>query len=143
MAFVDWSEIEDIDYSTPYKTFNDLETNDEIYEIDLKLLKIIPIKVEIVERKKSSYGIHDLNRYEVLFNIIGEKYSITRVSNGNQFLSMVSINYKDRFLCTDKRIGDVIIDILRHRNSYQWACFEEIFGHPFAGRYEPAHIKLC
>lgn len=143
MAFVDWSEIEDIDYSTPYKTFNDLKTNDEIYEIDLKLLKIIPIKVEIVEKKKSSYGIHDLNRQEVLFNIIGEKYSITRVSNGNQFLSMVSINYKDRFLCTDKRIGDVIIDILRHRNNYQCACFEEIFGHPFAGRYEPAHIKLC
>ena len=24
MAFVDWSEIEDIDYSKPYKTFNDL-----------------------------------------------------------------------------------------------------------------------
>ena len=143
MTFVDWSEIEDIDYSIPYKTFNDLETNDEIYEIDLMELKLIPIKVEIVEKKKSSYGIHDLNRQEVLFNIINEKNSITRVSNGNQFLSMVSINYKDRFLCTDKRIGDVIIDILRHRNNYQWACFEEIFGHPFAGRYEPVHIKLC
>ena len=143
MAFVDWSEIEDIDYSKPSKTFNVLETNYEIYEIDFMELELIPITVEIVEKKKSSYGIHDLNRYEVLFNIIGEKYSITRVNNVNQFLSMVSINYKDRFLCTDKRIGDVITDILRHRNNYQWACFEEIFGHPFAGRYEPAHIKLC
>ena len=143
MAFVDWSEIEDIDYSIPYKTFNDLETNDEIYEIDFMELKLIPIKVEIVEKKKSSYGIHDLNRYEVLFNIIDEKNSITKVSDGNQYLSIAHINYKDRFLCTDKRIGDVIIDILRHRNNYQWACFEEIFGHPFAGRYEPAHIKLC
>ena len=143
MAFVDWSEIEDIDYSKPYKTFNDLETNDEIYEIDFMELKLIPIKVEIVEKKKSSYGIHDLNRYEVLFNIIDEKNSITKVSDGNQYLSIAHINYKDRFLCTDKRIGDVIIDILRHRNNYQWACFEEIFGYPFAGRYEPAHIKLC
>ena len=142
MAYIDWSQIKTVDYSRPYKTFNDLETNDEIYEIDFRNLKIIPIKVEIVEKKKSSYGSYDLNRQEVLFNIINEQYSITRVDDGNQYLSKVHINYHERFLCTDKRIGDVIIDILRNRNSYQWACFEEIFGHPFRGNFESS-IKLC
>ena len=142
MAFVDWSEIKDIDYSKPYKTFNDLETNDEIYEINFKELTLIPVNIEIVEKKKSSYGIHDLNRYEVLFKIIDEQYSITRVNDGNQYLSIAHINYKERFFCTDKRIGEVILDILRHRNSYQWSCFSNIFGNPLAGKFEPAHIKL-
>ena len=142
MAFVDWNEIEDTDYSTPYKTFVDLNTNDEIYEIDFKELRLIPIKVEIVEKNKSSYN-HALNRQEVLFNIINEKNSITKVYNGNQYLSKVYINYNERFLCTDSRIGEVILDILKSRNDHQWACFEKIFGYPFTGKYEPAHIKLC
>ena len=140
--FVDYTQIPDVDYSRLYKTFNNLETNDEIYEIDFKELKLIPIKVEIVEKKKSSYGIHDLNRYEVLFNIIDEKNSITRVYDGNQYLSKVNINYKDRFLCTDKRIGEVVIDILRSRNNYQWICFSNIFDNPLTSKFEPAHIKL-
>ena len=140
--FVDYTQIPDVDYSKIYKTFNDLETNDEIYEIDFKKLKLIPIKVEIVEKKKSSYGIHDLNRYEVLFNIINEKNSITRVYDGNQYLSKVNINYKDRFLCTDNRIGEVVIDILKSRNNYQWTCFSSIFDNPLTSRFEPAHIKL-
>lgn len=142
MAYVDWSEIKPVDYSRPYKTFNDLETNDEIYEIDFRNLKIIPIKIEIVEKSKSSYGIYDLNRQEVLFNIIGEKYSITKVNDGNQYLSKIHINYTERFLCTDKRIGEVILDILRHRNSYQWGCFSNIFGNPLEGKFEPRNIKL-
>ena len=142
MAYVDWSQIKDTDYSTPYKTFNDLETNDEIYEIDFKELKLIPVNVEIIEKKKSSYGSHDLNRYEVLFNIIGEQYSITRVNDGNQYLSIAHINYKERFFCTDKRIGEVILDILRHRNSYQWKCLTGIFGNPL-GKYAEREIKLC
>jgi len=141
--FVDYTQIPDVDYSKLYKTFNDLETNDEIYEIDFIELKLIPIKVEIVEKKRSSYRIHDLNRYEVLFNIIDEKNSITRVNDGNQYLSIANINYKERFFCTDKRIGEVVLDILRHRNSYQWSCFSNIFGNPLAGKFEPAHIKLC
>lgn len=140
--FVDYTQIPDVDYSRVYKTFNDLETNDEIYEIDFIELKLIPIKIEIIEKKKSSYGIHDLNRYEVLFNIIDEKNIITRVYDGNQYLSKVNINYKDRFLCTDKRIGEVVIDILRGRNNYQWICFLNIFGNPLEGKFEPAHIKL-
>ena len=140
--FVDYTQIPDVDYSKLYKTFNDLETNDEIYEIDFIELKLIPIKVEIVEKKRSSYRIHDLNRYEVLFNIIDEKNSITRVNDGNQYLSIANINYKERFFCTDKRIGEVVLDILRHRNSYQWSCFSNIFGNPLAGKFEPAHIKL-
>lgn len=142
MAFIDWSEVEDIDYSRPYKTFNDLKTNDEIYEINFKELTLIPVNIEIVEKKKSSYNIHDLNRQEVLFNIIGEQYDIARVYDGNQYLSSVHINYKERFFCTDKRIGEVILDILRHRNSYQWSCFSNIFGNPLDGKFEPAHIVL-
>lgn len=142
MAFVDWNEIKDTDYSTPYKTFVDLNTNDEIYEIDFKELRLIPIKVEIVEKNKSSYN-HALNRQEVLFNIINEKNSITKVYDGNQYLSKVYINCYERFLCTDSRIGEVILDIFKSRNDYQWACFEKIFGYPFTGKYEPAHIKLC
>lgn len=142
MAFVDWSQIKDTDYSTPYKTFNDLETNDEIYEIDFKELKLIPVNIEIIEKKKSSYGSHDLNRYEVLFSIIGEKNSITRVSDGNQYLSDVHINYAERFFCTDTRIGQMILSILNRRNSYQWKCLTGIFGNPL-GKYAEREIKLC
>ena len=142
MTYVDWSKIKDVDYSIEYKTFNELKDDDTIYEIDFKELTLIPLVIEDYKKEKRSYGIHDLNRFEVLFKIKDEKYSITRVSNGNQYISKVNINYEERFLTTDKRIGEEIIDLLRARNSYQWSVFSNIFGHPLSGKFEPRHTIL-
>ena len=40
MAYVDWSMVDEVDCSEPYKTFNDLKDNDKIYLIDFKNLTI-------------------------------------------------------------------------------------------------------
>ena len=40
MAFVDWSQVKEVDCSKPYKTFLDLSKDDKIYLIDFKDLTI-------------------------------------------------------------------------------------------------------
>ena len=142
MTYVNWDKIQDVDHSLEYKTFNDLQDGDEIYEVDFKELKLIPLIIENYRKDKASYGIHDLNRFEAIFSIKDEKNSITRAYNGNQYFAKFHINYQDRFLTTDKRIGEEIINLLRARNSYQWNEFSNIFGHPLSGKYEPRHIVL-
>ena len=46
------------------------------------------------------------------------------------------------FFTTDKRIGEIIIDIMKKRNSYQWSEFHAIFGCPLSSEIEPRHIVL-
>ena len=140
MAFVDWSQVKEVDCSKPYKTFLDLKDGDAIFLIDFKNLELKTLYIENISTKENnSYKIN--NRFEVSFVIPGIEY--VRISDANKYLDRVHINYKDEYLTTDERIGEMILSLLRSRNEYQWDCLTSIFGNQLAGKFEPAHIKLC
>lgn len=139
MAFVDWSQIKEVDCSKPYKTFLDLKNRDQIFLINFKELSIRNVPVENVSIKENNdYKI--LNRFEVSFLIPGVDKVI--ISDGNCYITKVKINYKDEYIATDNRIAEVIIDLLRSRNSYQWDCLHNIFGRT-SNKHIDNNIKLC
>lgn len=128
------------DCSIPYKKFQELKDSDIIYEIDYKNLKINPYNVENVNIKKVPEYDDRKNCYEVKFNIpLIENFHKFVVNDGNCY---VFHNYgeHDMFFTTDKRLADIIIDIMRRRNSYQWNVFSGIFGNPLNGKFESRHV---
>lgn len=136
------------DYSTPYKTFNDLDLDDNIYIIDIKNVsyKKYQIKEYIKEESKSYYK---QNCFEIEFKIdVDGKLKKFNVYDGNRFLEKVTLfsntynNDEDTFISTDERICELVIEILKSRMNYQWGEFLRIFGNPLAGKYEPRHIVL-
>jgi len=138
MAFVDWSQVKEVDCSKPYKTFLDLKDGDAIFLIDFKELELKTLYIENISSKENNaYKIN--NRFEVSFIIPGIEY--VRISDGNKYLDKVHINYKYEYLTTDERIGQTIIDLLRSRNSYQWNCLTGIFGNP-TNKYAEKEIRL-
>ena len=147
MAYVDITQFKDHDYSVPYKTFNDLKADDNVYLIDLNNLEIITCNIIDCDVKEATYGIHDINRFEVKLTMI-DPYNSDRkeyfsIYDGNQYITRVSMNYKDEYITTDKRIADIAISLLKTRNDRQWSMFSRIFGNPNNNRYEPRDIKLC
>ena len=147
MAYVDITQFDDHDYSVPYKTFNELKENDNVYLIDLNRLEIITCGIISSDVKKSTYGIHDINRFEVKLAMIdpynSDRKEYVSIYDGNQYIAGISINYREEYITTDKRIADVVIDLLKIRNNRQWSMFSKIFGNPIDNRYEPRDIKLC
>lgn len=140
MAFVDWSQVKEVDCSKPYKTFLDLKDGDAIFLIDFKNLELKTLYIENISTKENNaYKVN--NRFEVSFVIPGIEYVC--ISDGNRYLDRVHINYKDEYFTTDERIGEMILSLLRSRNEYQWDCLTGIFGNQLSGKFEPAHIKLC
>lgn len=140
MAFVDWSQIKEIDCSKPYKTFIDLKDGDTIFLIDFKKLELKTLYIENISTKENNaYKVN--NRIEVSFKV--PEFNRICISDGNRYLDRVHINYKDEYLTTDERIGETILSLLRSRNEYQWKCLTGIFGDQLSGKFEPAHIKLC
>ena len=138
MAYVDWSQVKEVDCSKPYKTFLDLKDGDAIFLIDFKELELKTLYIENISTKENNaYKIN--NRFEVSFVIPGIEY--VRISDGNKYLDKVHINYKYEYLTTDERIGQTIIDLLRSRNSYQWNCLTGIFGNPI-NKYAEKEIRL-
>jgi len=138
MAYVDWSQVKEVDCSKPYKTFIDLKDGDAIFLIDFKELELKTLYIENISTKENNaYKIN--NRFEVSFVIPGVEY--VRISDGNKYLDKVHINYKDEYITTDNRIAEVIIDLLRSRNSYQWNCLTSIFGNP-TNKYAEKEIRL-
>lgn len=146
-------DFKEIDYSTPYKTFNELENEDKVYLInyeDLSIMEYVIMKYS----KKDASNYYLKNHYEINFEILyNEKddkwYSVHLYCDGNSLISngMISSYYvygrKEIFLTSDKRIADMIITILKYRNSYQWNCFTSIFGNPIDEKYELKNIPLC
>ena len=140
MAFVDWSQVKEVDCSKPYKTFLDLKDGNAIFLIDFKNLELKTLYIENISTKENNaYKVN--NRFEVSFVIPGIEYVC--ISDGNRYLDRVHINYKDEYFTTDERIGEMILSLLRSRNEYQWDCLTGIFGNQLSGKFEPAHIKLC
>lgn len=147
MAYVDITQFEDHDYSVHYKTFNDLKADDNVYLIDLNNLEIIKCNIIDCDVKEATYGIHDINRFEVKLTMIdpydSDRKEYVSIYDGNQYITRVNMNYKDEYITTDKRIADIIISLLKTRNNLQWSMFSHIFGNPIGNRYEPRDIKLC
>ena len=138
MAYVDWSQVKEVDCSKPYQTFLDLKDGDAIFLIDFKNLELKTLYIENISAKENNaYKVN--NRFEVSFVIPGIEYVC--ISDGNRYLDRVHINYKDEYLTTDGRIGQTIIDLLRSRNSYQWNCLTNIFGNP-TNKYIEKEIRL-
>ena len=139
MAFVDWSQVKEVDCSKPYKTFLDLKDGDTIFLIDFKKLELKTLYIENISTKENNaYKVN--NRFEVSF-VIPDINRIC-ISDGNKYLDRVHINYKDEYLTTDARIGETILSLLRSRNEYQWGCLTGIFGNPMSN-YAHKQIRLC
>jgi len=139
MAFL---EHKPVDCSIPYKKFQELKNSDIIYEINYKTFEITPYNVENIKISKVKEWDDRKNCYEVEFNIpLLENYRPFKISDGNCYIWH---NYGDHemFFTTDKRIAEIIIDIMKKRNSYQWSEFHAIFGCPLSGKFEPKHIVL-
>ena len=147
MAYVDITQFGDHDYSVPYKTFNDLKSDDNVYLIDLNNLEIIICNIIDCDVKKATYNIHDINRFEVKLTMIdpydSDRKEYVSIYDGNQYIAGVNINYRAEYITTDKRIANTVSDLLKIRNSRQWSMFSHIFGNPNNNRYEPRDIKLC
>ena len=130
------------DCSIPYKTFQELKDSDIIYEINYRVFELKPYNVEGVKLKKVPEYDERKNCYEVEFKIpLLDNYRPFKISDGNCYIWH---NYSDNemFFTTDKRIGEIIIDIMKKRNSYQWSEFHAIFGCPLSSEIEPRHIVL-
>ena len=147
MAYVDITQFKDYDYSVPYKTFNDLKTDDNVYLIDLNNLEIITCNIIDCDVKEATYNIHDINKFEVKLTMIdpydSDRKEYVSIYDGNQYIAGVNINYRAEYITTDKRIANTVSDLLKIRNSRQWSMFSHIFGNPNNNRYEPRDIKLC
>lgn len=131
------------DCSIPYKKFQELEDNDIIYFIDFKSLKLEKYQVIEVKTKEVPEWDDRKNCIEVEFKIEGfDRDSIQKVYDGNNYIWTFYWNGEGRFFTTDKRIGQSILEILRHRNSYQWSALTGLFGNPLS-QYAHKDIKLA
>ena len=153
MAFVDWSQVEEVDHAKPYKTFNDLKDGDTIYIVDFKQMEIRELKISDYNKKdRSRYKSKNLTEVEFKVNeSYNTKYqnnsyyignSLVRISDGNQYFSDAHVDYTEVYYATDSRIANIILRLLQSRNSYQWSCLTGIFGNPM-GQYAHRQIKLC
>ena len=130
------------DCSIPYKKFQELIDNDFIYLIDFKNLSLEKYEIKNVKIEKVKEWDDRKNCFEVKFIIIGfDRDYEQRVSDGNCFIYPFYSNGEGRFFTTDERIGNSILDIIRQRNHYQWACLTGIFGSPL-NKYATKEIKL-
>ena len=87
--------------------------------------------------KLDCYGKGMIDPYD------SDRKEYVSIYDGNQYITRVSMNYKDEYITTDKRIADIVISLLKTRNDRQWSMFSRIFGNPNNNRYEPRDIKLC
>lgn len=135
-----------IDYSTPYKTFNELCDGDTVFLVDYKKLEITEYNICDYSKKKSN-DYYKKNCFEIKFKISldpkSDVYESITIYDGNTFLYRGS-TYKNLqvYFVTDKRIADTILEMFKSRNHYQWDMFSEIFGNPLSGKYESKHIRL-
>jgi len=130
------------DCSIPYKKFQELKNNDIIYFIDFKSLKLEKYQVIEVKTKEVPEWDDRKNCIEVEFKIEGfDRDSIQKVYDGNNYIWSFYSSGEGNFFTTDKRIGQSILEILRHRNSYQWSTLTGLFGNPLS-QYAHKDIKL-
>jgi len=141
MAFIDY-EPREIDYSTPYKTFLDLNNGDTVYIVNFQELKLEPITIENYKHKNNNYNIHEHNHIEVECKLKDVYNGWIRIFDGNTYINKVSLDYIDTYITTDERIGDIVISLLKSRNNYQWGVFKNIFGNPSSTYIDPSKIKL-
>ena len=124
------------DFSKNYKTFLDLKDGDSIFVLDYK-------NVDIEEHKISKYSKEDKSDYfkkgfyVVQFEIPDLNNRQVKIYNGNQLIA----ESRDEFYSTDKRICESILDIIRHRNGYQWNTITHCFGNPMS-RYADKPVVL-
>ena len=130
------------DCSIPYKKFQELKNGDIIYFIDFKCLRLDKYNVEDVKIKDVPSWDDRKNCKEVELIISGfENDKQQNVYDGNNYIWSSYCNGEGRFFTTDERIGKSILEILRHRNSYQWNSLISLFGSPL-NKYAYKDIKL-
>jgi len=141
MAYLEYPD-KDIDYSIPYKTFNELKDQDTIFVIDITNIEYKEYKIDKYSKREVK-AFRVLNKFEVEF-IIPEldKYENTKIYDGNSYLAQLNYKRNEIFIATDERIANMIKHVIHSRNAYQWSTFSSIFGHPLSGRFEPRHIVL-
>ena len=143
-------EPEVIDYSIPYKTFNELCDGDTVFLVDYKKLEVIEYSISDLKKKNITDDYYKKNctvvNFSILLNPRNEQFGIVHISNGNTYIKEVTITYgyasEYCYVTTDKRLADIMLSILNNRNIYQWDSFSKIFGDPLSGRYESKHIRL-
>lgn len=114
------------DYSTPYKTFNDLKNDDVVYIIDYKTVSIINVRISSYSKKLSDDRWKQ-NCWEIQFTLPELENKKCFISDGNTFIFNAVPN-EDVYITTDCRIAETIFNLLRSRNMYQWHMFSSIFG---------------
>jgi len=136
-----------IDYSAPYKTFNELCDGDTIFLIDYKKLEVIEYSISDFKKKKVTDDYYKKNCFEVRFKIplaskLYDVYESITIYDGNTFLYSSIYKNSPIYFATDKRIAETILEMFKSRNNYQWDMFSEIFGNPLEGKYESRHTRL-
>lgn len=118
-----------IDCSTPYKTFNDLKDEDEVFILDCKRLTIEVYKITDYKRETND-DCNNCGRYRIDLTIVG--LGNLTLLNGNILMSSMKVTDTVLFVTTDPRLCRSVLDVLSVRNEYQWESFCNIFGRPEA-----------
>ncbi len=126
----------DVDFSGDYKTFCDLKDGDSIFILDYKELKIEEYKIDKYKKEDKSSSFSK-GYYIISFEIPALNNKEINIYNGNQLIA----ESRDEFYSTDKRICESILDIIRHRNGYQWNTITHCFGNPMS-RYADKPVIL-
>jgi len=130
------------DCSIPYKKFQELKNGDIIYFIDFENLTLQRYKVDNINIKDVPSWDDRKNCKEVEL-VISEfdRNSKQNIYDGNNYIWSFYSNGEGNFFTTDERIGKSILEILRHRNSYQWSVITSLFGNPL-NKYAYKDIKI-
>ena len=123
---------QEIDFSKPYKTFNDLSEGDKVFMYDIENNEVYECNVDKYEQEDAS-SYYDKNRKKVklLVNKTGVCSFSLDIYDGNTFISMY--HNGEIFAITDERIVEQIKYIIMHRNQYQWSTIMKVFGRPLDG----------
>ena len=131
----------DEDCSIPYKTFNDLKDNDEVFVINPKDLTTKNHIIFGYEKFENKISISMKNCYTVRFMLRDSEPILHEILNGNMFISGIHINYELFYVVTDKRICNTILSMMEFRNKCQWGQIMSAFGNPLE-RYAEKSIPL-
>ncbi len=132
------------EFGTPYKRFMDLEVGDNLYFINLEDLSIKIERVKTVGvQDTSDYFSHNRTSVEYSIEVKNEsdKSEVFKIYDGNSFIDDYSLSRNNILICTDERICNSMVDVLRSRNIVQWKKFTSIFGNPM-GEYATKDVVL-
>ena len=112
----------------PCKAFKDLDNCSIVYFVDIAKVSMTYYYVKDVSVKDIS-DVWSHNQLQVDYTVTVENEDVQlTMYDGEKFTDDYSLTNKSIIICTDLRIAETIIRILKLRNDIQWKSFKNVFG---------------